>query len=90
MSALQPLSGGKRTHCGHVVTAVFDPKPTSRLSPPPSPSRASKVARRAGGIMNFLQAFINETARCEENGDSRLERDGPKVRPFELPIASTR
>ncbi len=40
--------------------------------------------------MNFLQAFINETARCEENGDSRLERDGPKVRPFELPIASTR
>src|SRR6266496_4950626 len=46
MSALQPLSGGKRTHCGHVVTADFDPEPTSRLSPPPSPSRASKVARR--------------------------------------------
>src|SRR6266699_252019 len=29
MSALQPLSGGKRTHCGHVATAVFDPKATS-------------------------------------------------------------
>src|SRR5260370_34493476 len=28
MSALQPLSGGKRTHCGHVPTAVFDPKAT--------------------------------------------------------------
>src|SRR5438876_2661657 len=25
MSALQPLSGGKRTHCGHIATAVFDP-----------------------------------------------------------------
>ncbi len=25
MSALQPLSGGKRTHCAHVATAVFDP-----------------------------------------------------------------
>jgi hypothetical protein len=37
--------------------------------------------------MNFLQAFIHETARCEENGDSRLETEGPKVRPFELPIA---
>src|SRR6266699_5278490 len=28
MSALQPLSGGKRTHCGHVATAVFDPTRT--------------------------------------------------------------
>ena len=28
MSALQPLSGGKRTHCGHVATAVFDPNRT--------------------------------------------------------------
>ena len=25
MSALQPISGGKRTHCGHIATAVFDP-----------------------------------------------------------------
>src|SRR6266849_5772468 len=29
MSALPPLSGGKRTHCGHVATAVFDPPQTS-------------------------------------------------------------
>src|SRR6266700_3250319 len=29
MSALQPLSGGKRTHCGHVATADFDPFRTS-------------------------------------------------------------
>jgi hypothetical protein len=29
MSALQPLSGGKRTHCGHVATAVFDSQRTS-------------------------------------------------------------
>jgi hypothetical protein len=28
MSALQPLSGGKRTHCGHIATAVFDPNRT--------------------------------------------------------------
>jgi hypothetical protein len=25
MAALPPLSGGKRTYCGHVATAVFDP-----------------------------------------------------------------
>ena len=29
MSALQPLSVGRRTHCGHVATAVFDPQQTS-------------------------------------------------------------
>jgi putative tryptophan/tyrosine transport system substrate-binding protein len=29
MSALQLLSGGKRTHCGHVATAEFDPTRTS-------------------------------------------------------------
>jgi hypothetical protein len=34
--------------------------------------------------MNFLQAFIHETARCEENGDSRLETEGPKVRPLRI------
>jgi hypothetical protein len=28
MSALQPLSGGKGTHCGHIATAVFDPNRT--------------------------------------------------------------
>jgi hypothetical protein len=33
MSALQPLSGGKRTHCGHVATAVFDPIRTSGRRP---------------------------------------------------------
>ncbi len=26
--------------------------------------------------MNFFQAFIYRTATCEENGDSRLEREG--------------
>jgi hypothetical protein len=34
--------------------------------------------------MNFLQAFIHWTARCEENGDSRLEREEPKVRPLRI------
>src|SRR5216684_3283992 len=33
MSALQPLSGGKRTHCGHVPTAVFDPLGHFLLTP---------------------------------------------------------
>jgi hypothetical protein len=32
MSALQPLLGGKRTHCGHVAIAVFDPLPTFGLT----------------------------------------------------------
>src|SRR6266849_5398492 len=30
MSALEPLSGGKRTLCGHVATAVLDPPRRSR------------------------------------------------------------
>src|ERR1700674_3338702 len=29
MSAIQPLLGGKRTHGGHVATAVFDPEQNS-------------------------------------------------------------
>jgi hypothetical protein len=45
MSAPQPLSGGKRTHCGHVATAVFDPFRTFQGTPcTPFEGRAPPIA----------------------------------------------
>jgi hypothetical protein len=52
MSALQPLSGGKRTHCGHVATAVFDPIRTFGDPFIRSPRR------RATGIREGLSAPV--------------------------------
>src|SRR6266568_3763174 len=69
MSALQPLSGGKRTHCGHVATAVFDPYETSRLSP------WEHFAADLGCPLECRQSGDNRTrqlSRCDCDAASHL------------------
>src|SRR5260370_26763230 len=58
MSALQPLSGGKRTHCGHVATAVFDPYRTSRPH-----SITSSAMSRSEEHTSELQSHLNLVCR---------------------------
>ncbi|SRR6266568_4497220 len=74
MSALQPLSGGKRTHCGHVATAVFDPFRTlvavslDHLVRAAKQQRRDVEAERLGGLhvndqLDF-RGLLDGQARC--------------------------
>jgi hypothetical protein len=47
MSAVQPLSGGKRTHCGHVASAVPGPDIGAGAAPSPGITQGEPAARPA-------------------------------------------
>src|SRR6266699_3868814 len=68
VSGLWSLLGAKRTWLGHSEIDAIDPKATSPLSPPSSPSRASKVSPAVWtrtSRRDKLRAGYRNRERCE-------------------------